>query len=1078
MQEFRNCINNTEAEDIGSTGFFYTWTKSLRNADNSVLKKLDRIMVNERFIEEFTGSHGIFQPFLISDHSPAILIIPTVWQKKTKSFRFANYTADKPEFIAEVERGWKIQVQGYKMYCLVKRLKSLKPVLNKLNWKNGDLTARVESLRVQLQEAQTLVERDPHNSIIKSKAIEALNNYNEAVNDEEKLLAQKTRIDWLNEGDKNSAFFHKMIKGRRSRNRVDSICDENRVRYVNEEVPMQFVKHFQQFLGKSYEASELSTGGELFCNILTQEEAEFMVREISDKEVKDAMFDIGDNRAPGPDGFSSLFFKRAWNVVGKDVCEGVKEFFSSGQMLGELNATLITLVPKLQTPNKVSDFRPIACCNVLYKCISKIITNRIKSALKNLVQINQSAFIPGRVIQDNIMLSQEILRGYGRKTRPKRCAMKIDLQKAYDTISWNFLEAILKNFSFHHIMVRWIMKCVQTAGFSICINGERHGYFKGGRGIRQGDPMSPYLFTLVMEVLTLLLQRKIRENHGFKYHYGCKELKMVNLCFADDLMIFCHGDPLSAGVIKDAIQEFSDVSGLFPNLNKSTLYFGCMVEAEKEQIRRIMQINEGSLPTKYLGVPLITKCLGVKDCQNLVDKIKGRTEDWKCKYLSYAGRLMLIATVLESMSMYWASVFKLPKTVIKEINGILKRFLWSNGDTAKGRAKLSWKQVCKPKEFGGLGIKNLETWNEALLAKNLWNLASKKTLYGDKIASRLQYEVGNGSQIHMRFDRWHSSGLLIEQITYRDLYDARMPKMISIADMIDKGNWKWPSAWRNEGLEIMNINVPRLKTDKKDVVKWKGDNDNLVPFHVKWVMKALTTNEDKVKWYDLVWFKWCIPKHSFCLWIAMIGRLLTQDKIMAWGVQTGLLCSLCKKVNDSHDHLFFQCDYSKEVWNRMATMMNMDKIDYQWNEVVSDLLKYKHGKNIWSAVRRISFAAMIYYIWQERNQRIFRGENRDTNDLFKAISEVIKLKQMNIKVRNTADVRKVAELWEIQFASAMEISNTLEFFWVLVGYSPSADVNGAIPFMMMPVAWLYLIPGVWDNSSGSFTALFEINADI
>ncbi|GJW84566.1 RNA-directed DNA polymerase, eukaryota, reverse transcriptase zinc-binding domain protein [Tanacetum coccineum] len=742
MQEFRNCINNTEVEDI--------------------------------------GSHGIFQPFLISDHSPTILIILIVWQKKAKSFRFANYTVNKPGFIAEVERGWKIQVQGHKMYCLVKRLKSLKPVLNKLNWKNGNLTTRVETLRVKLQEAQTLVERDPHNSVIKSKAIESLNNYNEVVKDEEKLLAQKARIDWLNEGDKNSAFFHKVIKMRRSRNRVDSICDENGVRYVNEEVPMQF------------------------------EEVDFMVRKISAKEVKDAMFDIGDNRAPGPDGFSSLFFKRAWNVVGKD-----------------------------------------------------IITNRIKSALKKLVQINQSAFIPGRVIQDNIMLSQEILRGYGRKNVPKRCAIKIDLQKAYDIISWNFLEAILKNFGFHHKMVSWIMKCVQTAGFSICINDERHGYFKEGRGIRQ-----------------------------------------------DDLMIFYHRDPLSDGVIKDAIQEFSFVSGLFPNLNKSTLYFGSIVEAEKEQIKRIMQFNEGSLPTKYLGVPLITKCLGVKDCQNLVDKIKGRTEDWKCKYLSYAGRLMLIVVVLESMNMYWASVFKLPKTVVKEINRILKR---------------------------------------------------------DKIASRLQYEVGNGRQIHMWFDRWHSSGLLIEQITYKDLYDARMPKIISIADMIDDGNWKWPSAWRNEGLEIMNINV----------------------------MKALTANEDKVKW------------------------LLTQDKIMAWGIQTGLLCSLCKKVNDSHGHLFFQCVYSKEVWNRMDTMMNMDKIDYQWNEVVSELLKYKHGKNIWSAVRRISFAAMIYYIWQERNQRILRGENRDTDELFKAISEVIKLNLINIRVRNTADVRKVAKLWEIQSVNKM-----------------------------------------------------------
>ncbi|GJY56594.1 RNA-directed DNA polymerase, eukaryota, reverse transcriptase zinc-binding domain protein [Tanacetum coccineum] len=306
-----------------------------------------------------------------------------------------------------------------------------------------------------------------------------------------------------------------------------------------------------------------------------------------------------------------------------------------------------------------------------------------------------------------------------------------------------------------------------------------------------------------------------------------------------------------------------------------------------------------------------------------------------------------------------------------------------------------------------MGIKNLETWNEALLAKNLWNLASKKdylwvkwvhmmrlkdqniwnTQFNvndswnwkcllevrDKIASRLQYEVGNGRQIQMWSDRWHSSGLLIKKITYKDLYDARMPRMIKLADMIDEGKWKWPSEWRNNDLEVMKIQVPKLKNDVKDIVKWKGDNDELVPFHIKWVMKSLNATEEKVKWYELVWFKWCISKHSFCLWTAMIGRLLTQDKIMAWGTKTGLLCSLCKKVNDSHDHLFFLCDYSKDMCNRLAPMMNMTRTVYKWDEV-------------------------------ERNQRLFRGENRDPEILFKAINEVIKLKLMNIRVGNSAKV--------------------------------------------------------------------------
>ncbi|GKD74639.1 hypothetical protein Tco_1332921 [Tanacetum coccineum] len=248
-------------------------------------------------------------------------------------------------------------------------------------------------------------------------------------------------------------------------------------------------------------------------------------------------------------------------------------------------------------------------------------------------------------------------------------------------------------------MVGWIMKCVRSAD-SLCV--------------------------LMEKGMDISKEAGIRVNDCFRYHHGCKELKLVNLCFADDLMIFCNGDPLSVGLIKEGLNEFSEISGLFPNLNKSTLFFGSLKDTEKEQIMNIMQFKEGTLPSKYLGVPLVTKRLGVKECKVMIDKIKSRTEDWKNKYLSYAGRHLLIATVLESMSVYWASVFRLPKTVVKEINSILKRFLWSNGDSANGKAKIAWKYICRPKECGGLGIRNLESWNVALLAKLLWNIASKK----------------------------------------------------------------------------------------------------------------------------------------------------------------------------------------------------------------------------------------------------------------------------------------------------------------------------------------------------------------
>ncbi|XP_035835823.1 uncharacterized protein LOC110916428 [Helianthus annuus] len=185
-----------------------------------------------------------------------------------------------------------------------------------------------------------------------------------------------------------------------------------------------------------------------------------------------------------------------------DVSNAVLDFFNTGKLLQELNHTLIVLVPKVPTPSFITDYRPISCCNVLFKCISKIVTDRMKGALDSIVSINQSAFVPGRKISDNILLTQELMHNYHRSFGPPRCAFKVDIQKAYDTVEWSFLKNVLVGFGFAEWMVDWIMLCVSSTSYSVCVNGNTHGYFKEERGLRKGDPMSPYLFTLVMEILT------------------------------------------------------------------------------------------------------------------------------------------------------------------------------------------------------------------------------------------------------------------------------------------------------------------------------------------------------------------------------------------------------------------------------------------------------------------------------------------------------------------------------------------------------------------------------------------------
>ncbi|GKE70879.1 RNA-directed DNA polymerase, eukaryota, reverse transcriptase zinc-binding domain protein [Tanacetum coccineum] len=275
-------------------------------------------------------------------------------------------------------------------------------------------------------------------------------------------------------------------------------------------------------------------------------------------------------------------------------------------------------------------------------------------------------------------------------------------------------------------MIEWIMICIRTTAFTININNERCGYFKGGTGLRQGDPISPYIFTLVMDVFSLVLKQKIEEDGNFKYHWGCKDLKISHLCFADDLLVLCYGNLKSVQVIKRAMVTFSSISGLNPNIGKSTSFFGNVQDNVKQAILSILPFQVGRLSVSYLGVPLITKQRSFTDCKCLIDRVKAKVNNWLNRMLSYAGRLQLITSILSSMQVYWALVFILPKTVIKDIDKLFKGFLWCQGDLSKGKAKIAWKQVCRTNEEGGLGIKDLSKWNEVLMSKHLWNVATMK----------------------------------------------------------------------------------------------------------------------------------------------------------------------------------------------------------------------------------------------------------------------------------------------------------------------------------------------------------------
>ncbi|GJR80663.1 hypothetical protein Tco_0151448 [Tanacetum coccineum] len=373
---------------------------------------------------------------------------------------------------------------------------------------------------------------------------------------------------------------------------------------------------------------------------LTVVDANFMVREVYDEEIKEVTFQIDGNKAPRSDGFSSLFFKKVWDIVGDNVCSAIKEFFCYWK--------------DVKRNQFYSDFFDP-------KGISKKYSGTIPSA-----------FVPNRHIQDNILLSHKLLKGCDRKDGPNRVAMKIDTQKAYDTVNWKFLECIFKGFGFHEKM----MTCLY--------------------------------FAMVIKDLNTL---------------------------------------------KEAIEEFGSLSGLRSNYDKSTIIFGSMQMEDKQAILECVPFKVEQLPVKYLGVPLTSKRIGVNNCRSLIDKIKNK----------------------------WASVSLLPKSILKDINKLLKGFLWNQGELSRGKAKVK-----------------------------------------DEDRSFIVMNTGNGEKAYVINNNWCGVGILQSFITHRDLYNVRRNDDMVVKDIVDNGVCMWPEEWIAKYPRLALHHRIVLNTDKEDTIVWRS----------------------------------------------------------------------------------------------------------------------------------------------------------------------------------------------------------------------------------------------------------------
>ena len=492
--------------------------------------------------------------------------------------------------------------------------------------------------------------------------------------------------------------------------------------------------------------------------------------------------------------FMRGFFQCFWLLVGDTVREEVKGIFASGRIPDYLNQTIITIIPKCQNPETFNHYYPISLCNTVYKIVTKIIVARLRSLLPGLVSPLQTAFVLGRKGIDNAIIVQEIIHSMSRKRgRGESMAIKIDLEKAYDRLEWSFIRDTLTLFKIPNQLITLIMSYISSSSISILFNEGALESFHPSRGIRQGDPLSPYLFILCMKVLGAFIADKCNSNLWNPIKASWNGPAFSHLFFADDLVLFTRADRKNCVAIREVLHSFCSISGEKISHEKSRVFFSPNVSFEaRADLCDILGFRSTPSLRKYLGIPIKQPTVP-QDFRFIIERVQSRLAGWKANLLSFTGRLVLTQAVITTILNYAIQCVALLAKVLNSVDRLSRNFLWGSLEGKKRLHLVSWKKITKPKKDGGLGIQATKAKNVANLAKLNWRLHTKSSSPWARVLSQkycyprrvsnarfkpcsatwsvirkgesvfnkgAKWVVGKDSKLSFWFDKWLDRGLL------------------------------------------------------------------------------------------------------------------------------------------------------------------------------------------------------------------------------------------------------------------------------------------------------------------------------
>ncbi|RVW19996.1 LINE-1 retrotransposable element ORF2 protein [Vitis vinifera] len=765
---------------------------------------------------------------------------------------------------------------------------------------------------------------------------EAKENYQKWVLLEEIHWRQLSRELWLKEGDRNTGYFHRMANAHRRNNTLDRIKINGVWLSEEQEVKEGIVNVFQQLL--SEESGWKADIEGLHLSHLSSQEAGNLELPFSEDEIHSALLEMDGDKAPGPDGFTVAFWQECWDFVKEEILELFKEFYEQRSFVKSLNTTFLVLIPKKGGAEDLGDFRLISLLGGLYKLLAKVLANRLKKVLGRVVSLDQNAFVKGRQILDASLIANEVIDAW-QKRKEKGLICKLDIEKAYDSISWDFLMKILRKLGFGSRWMEWIWWCISTAKFSVLVNGVPTGFFSSTKGLRQGDPLSPYLFVLGMEVLSALKERK----HDF---------------------------------LSWILAWFEAASGLRINLAKSELIPVGEVE-EIEEMAVELGCRVGSLPNVYLGLPLGVPHKASSMWDGVEEKMRRRLALWKRQYISKGGRVTLIKSTLASMPIYQLSLFRMPKMVARRLEKLQRDFLWGGGSLERKVHLINWEAVCAQKEKGGLGIRRIARLNKVLLGKWLWRFAFEEDKLWKKVImekfgqeglgwrtneargtfgvgvwkeilkeadwcwDNIEFKVGKGTKVRFWTDHWCGNAALSQ--TFPLLFDLAAHRNATVNEVWDpsfgQGSWNisFSRDFNDWEVDLVGNLLYMLRdykiSSEEDSVLWKGGGSGI--FRVKEAYNLLVASNDIVFPNKGIWVDKVPTKVVFFAWEATWGKVLTLDRLQRRGWQFPNRCFLCGCEEETVNHILLHCTVVRVLWEIVFVLFG---IQWVFPETVKDML--------------------------------------------------------------------------------------------------------------------------------------------